>query len=185
MTSDDIRTITDAEVLKALASPIRTRLLDSLKVHGPATASTLAQLAQTAVGSASHHLRVLAEAGLIVEVPERARDGRERWWGLANRGVQWSSQDFTEPSGQLIADAASRLAFQRQIEHTLRWLDDPDAEPEWRASAFATQAWMWLTPDELSSLQREVLEVFDRFAGREHEGRAPVLCFAKGFPSQP
>ena len=34
----------------------------------------------SAVGNVSHHVRVLADAGLLVEARELARDRRERWW---------------------------------------------------------------------------------------------------------
>ena len=64
-----IRTITDAKALSAMANPFRSRMMDALKVDGPSTASALAARTGQAVGSASHHLNVLSEAGLVVEVP--------------------------------------------------------------------------------------------------------------------
>ncbi|MBA3524404.1 MAG: helix-turn-helix transcriptional regulator, partial [Geodermatophilaceae bacterium] len=68
------RTITDAAVLAALAHPTRRRLMDVLKVHEAATVGMLAEQLDVAVGSASHHLGVLAQAELVAEAPERARD---------------------------------------------------------------------------------------------------------------
>src|SRR5687767_13647136 len=91
-----VRTLTEARALSALANPFRARMIDALKVDGPSTASALAQRTGQAVGSASHHLKVLSEAGLVVEAPELARDRRERWWRLADRGTQWSTVDLLE-----------------------------------------------------------------------------------------
>ena len=62
---DGVRTLTEAKALSALANPFRARMVDALKVDGPSTASALAARTGQAVGSASHHLKVLAEAGLV------------------------------------------------------------------------------------------------------------------------
>jgi DNA-binding transcriptional ArsR family regulator len=60
-----VRTVTDARALSAMANPFRSRMMDALKVDGPSTASALATRTGQAVGSASHHLKVLHEAGLL------------------------------------------------------------------------------------------------------------------------
>ena len=85
MTRPEVRTLRDAAPLAALAHPFRSRIMDALKVDGPSTASMLAARTGQAVGNASHHLKVLAAAGLVEEAPELARDRRERWWRLVER----------------------------------------------------------------------------------------------------
>lgn len=77
----------DAAVLKALGHPVRLRLLDELIATGPATVGMLALRTDEAVGSVSHHLRSLADAGLVHVAPELARNRRERWW-RADAGTQ-------------------------------------------------------------------------------------------------
>ena len=62
---EEFRQITDSRVLAAMSHPLRRRLLDALSLDGPATASTLAEATGQAVGNISHHLKVLATAGLI------------------------------------------------------------------------------------------------------------------------
>lgn len=76
---DDVNVMTDA-MLKAMTHPLRRRILRALaqKVH--ARAADLAQELDVAPNSVSFHLRTLAEAGLIEEAPERARDRRDRVW---------------------------------------------------------------------------------------------------------
>ncbi|PZG39663.1 hypothetical protein C1I98_23475 [Spongiactinospora gelatinilytica] len=64
--------------IKALANPIRQRILDHLR-EGPATSTTLAKALGITTGGTSYNLWVLAEHGLVEEVPELAR-GRGRWW---------------------------------------------------------------------------------------------------------
>ena len=93
----EIRQITDSRVLAAMSHPLRRRLLDILRVDGPATASLLAQRTDQAVGNISHHLKTLVAGDLVREAPELARDRRERWWRLVNAGVRWSTP-LTRPS---------------------------------------------------------------------------------------
>jgi DNA-binding transcriptional ArsR family regulator len=185
-----IRTVTDAKALAAMANPFRARMMDALKVDGPSTASHLAQRTGQAVGSASHHLKVLAEAGLVEEAPELARDRRERWWRLVDAGTRWSRADFADDTAAVTAaHAAEALALQRQFERVQEWNAQAPTLPEWDAVAFATQNWLRLTPDELRQVAEEVIDVLQRWSRRElpDDGaeREPVLVFARGFPAQP
>ena len=185
-----IRTVTDAKALSAMANPFRSRMMDALKVDGPSTASALAQRTGQAVGSASHHLKVLSEAGLVEEAPELARDRRERWWRLVDAGTRWSRGDFADDTAAVTAAyAAEALSLQRQFERTQEWNANAASVPEWDAAAFATQNWMRLTPDELDELSRELVDVLVRWSRREvpddGQEREPVFVFARGFPAQP
>src|SRR6476659_483020 len=127
-----VRTLTEAKALSALANPFRARMIDVLKVDGPATASTLAQRTGQAVGSASHHLKVLAEAALVVEAPELAKDRRERWWRLADRGTQWSTADLLgDEAAVAAAHEAESLNLRRQLERLREWMANAGPAPAW------------------------------------------------------
>ena len=187
---DGVRRVTEAKALSAMANPFRSRMMDALKVDGPSTASGLAQRTGQAVGSASHHLKVLAEAGLVEEAPELAKDRRERWWRLVDPGTRWSRADFADDTAAVTAAyAAEALALQRQFERTQEWNANAESVPEWDAAAFATQNWVRLTPEELGELSAEIVEVLMRWSRRElpDDGaqREPVFVFARGFPAQP
>lgn len=65
-------------------------MLDALTVDGPSTASMLAKRTGQAVGNASHHLKVLAGAGLVEEAPELAKTS-------ANAGGAWSAPEHVGP----------------------------------------------------------------------------------------
>ncbi len=185
-----IRTLTEAKALSALANPFRARMIDALKVDGPSTASGLAQRTSQAVGSASHHLKVLAEAALVVEAPELARDRRERWWRLAAPGTQWSTIDLLDdPAALSAAREAEALNLRRQVQRVQDWMANAESTPEWMEVAFATQMWLRLTPVELDEVAEEVLELLSKWSMRElpddGKEREPVLVFARGFPTQP
>lgn len=187
---DGVRRVTEAKALSAMANPFRSRMMDALKVDGPSTASGLAQRTGQAVGSASHHLKVLAEAGLVAEAPELAKDRRERWWRLVDPGTRWSRADFADDTAAVTAAyAAEALALQRQFERTQEWNANAESAPEWDAVSFATQNWLRLTPAELSEVSAEMVEVLMRWSRRElpDDGaeREPVFVFARGFPAQP
>jgi DNA-binding transcriptional ArsR family regulator len=185
-----IRTLTEAKALSALANPFRARMMDALRVDGPSTASGLAKRTGQAVGSASHHLKVLAEAGFVVEAPELARDRRERWWRLAAPGNQWSMADLLDdPAALSAAREAEALHLRRQVQRVQDWMANAETSPEWMEVAFASQMWMRLTPEELSAVSEEVLAVLTKWGMREvpddGKEREPVLVFGRGFPAQP
>ncbi|WP_446665305.1 ArsR/SmtB family transcription factor [Flexivirga sp. B27] len=76
----DPKRIADPRALKALAHPMRMRLISELATRGSCRAVDLAKALGEPANSVSFHLRQLARYGLVVEDTERGTDGRERWW---------------------------------------------------------------------------------------------------------
>ncbi|MFI8522806.1 ArsR/SmtB family transcription factor [Promicromonospora sukumoe] len=191
MATDDVRTLTEAKAVTALANPARSRLLDSLTADGPATASVLAERTGLAVGSISHHMRVLASAALVEEAPELARDRRERWWRRAARSITWGRSTLPpDAESQRQAVAAEEFMLARQVERARTWLERPEQDDDWSRAELSTDSWLHLTPGELQELTDEVNELVGRWKER---GRAAaddpraehVFLFARAFPSRP
>ncbi len=185
-----VQTITDAKALSAMANPFRSRMLDALYVDGPSTASALAKRTGQAVGSASHHLKVLNEAGLVEEAPELAKDRRERWWRLVHPGTRWSRAEFADDASAVTAAlAAESLFLQRQFERARDWLANSESAGVWDGAAFVTQNWVTLSPDELTELSEELIALLQKWRHREipddAQARENVYIFARGFPAQP
>src|SRR3954454_8791847 len=67
-------------MLKAYAHPLRRRIAKVLVGRPYARAADIAGELNVPANSVSFHLRVLADAGLIEEAPEHARDRRDRVW---------------------------------------------------------------------------------------------------------
>ena len=190
MTTPEVRRITDLRVLAAMAHPLRRRLLDILRVDGPATASMLAERTDQAVGNISHHVRALAECALIEQAPELARDRRERWWRLVAGGTRWSSSDFADDAaGDAVERAATSLVLDRQVAFVRAFAGNEDARTHWPTGPFATESWLKLTDDELAEFADEVIALFARWVARQQPDdgleRRPVLAFARGVPAQP
>jgi DNA-binding transcriptional ArsR family regulator len=185
------REITDARVLAAMAHPLRRRLMDVLRVHGPATASVLAERTEQNVGNVSHHMRALAEVGLVEEAPELAKDRRERWWRLVARSLRWSGEALSDdPADEAVAQAVQSLTLERHTGHVRAWFAAGDEERDpWRATAFTSEKWLHLTADELGELAGEMADVLSRWIGRQPaddgEHREPVLVFTYAIPARP
>jgi DNA-binding transcriptional ArsR family regulator len=181
----------DQRALAAMTHPVRRRLLDLLKLDGPATASVLAGRTGEAVGNVSHHLRVLADAGLIAEAPELARDRRERWWRRTAPRLSWSSLDFAgDAAGEAIAAAADSLNLDVQVGHVRRWNERPESEQaQWPYGPFSTDTWLRATDEELARVAAELSAVLTRWADRElpddGQERSTVFVFARGVPASP
>ncbi|GAA2184388.1 helix-turn-helix domain-containing protein [Brooklawnia cerclae] len=103
----------DAAGVKALAHPLRSRLVSALRTGGPDTATGLARRLGTNSGATSYHLRRLAEVGLVVETDEGT--ARERVWKAATRGHSWRRSE-------LDADEDARVAMDWLESHYLRLL---------------------------------------------------------------
>jgi len=180
--------IKDAAVLKAVAHPLRRRLMDVLRVDGPSMPSVLARTTGQAVANVSHHLRVLADAGLIEEAPDLARNRKEHWWRMVDVRLSWNPNEFTGDAAEVaVADAAESLGLQRQVDLISTWLNSPASRTEpWTEAAFNTDVWLRLSPAELADLGRDLQAVIDRYYGRpESPDREPVFLLARAFPARP
>jgi predicted ArsR family transcriptional regulator len=80
------RALHDPRVLRALAHPVRNRIITELDATGPMRAADIARDLDIPANQASFHLRQLAKYGLVEEDPDAARDRRDRVWKLAAEG---------------------------------------------------------------------------------------------------
>ena len=76
----DPATVHDPRVLRAIAHPVRNRVLSELAATGAMRAADVARQLGIPANQASFHLRQLAKYGLVEEAPEEARDKRDRVW---------------------------------------------------------------------------------------------------------
>jgi len=74
------QTVQDPRVLRAIAHPMRQRVLGELSAAGHMRAADVAEVLGIPANQASFHLRQLAKYGLVEPAPELARDGRDRVW---------------------------------------------------------------------------------------------------------
>ena len=73
-------TVTSADTLRAMASPIRMRILGTLRVNGEQTVGSISEQLGEAPGAISYHLGQLAHAGLVKKVESPDGDRRKMYF---------------------------------------------------------------------------------------------------------
>jgi DNA-binding transcriptional ArsR family regulator len=179
------------DVIGALHHPVRRRLFELLSLNGPSTVSGLADAAGERVGNASHHLKVLSEAGLVAEAPELAKDRRERWWRAAPSTISWSIADVAgDPLGEIVASAAEQQNLAHHVGKVQEWFVRRDPlDIEWVRAAVSTDGWVSVTPEELAELGRRITELIVEYGAvperRADPERALAFVFAHAVPAEP
>lgn len=149
--------------LRALAHPVRLRILGLLRVDGPTTASRLAERLGLNSGATSYHLRQLAEHGFVADDPGRG-SARERWWHAVHRTTHVPDDYSDEPSAADARQAFSQavaVAYSGQIQRAVE--DLPTLPPQWRALSSASDWSLRLTPEEARRLHDELHAVVERY----------------------
>ncbi|UKJ64107.1 helix-turn-helix transcriptional regulator [Cellulosimicrobium cellulans] len=154
--------VQDPAALRAIAHPLRQRILMELAVLGHARAADLAQATGEPANSVSFHLRVLAKAGMIVEAPEHARDRRDRVW--KNVAQSYAVEPGTPDAVRHVVRPALAWA-----EETFRRGSETGARED-RILALST---LVLTAEQAATMSRELAELLERWTARSlEEGRA-------------
>jgi hypothetical protein len=150
--------------VRTLAHPLRSRLLGTLRIEGPATATTLARILGTNTGATSYHLRQLAEVGLVVEDIERGT-ARQRWWRAAHQMHQYVISDFEgDPDGAAAANWLSGEHVRLFAQAAEKWdAARSSFPPAWRDAAIRNDYLVTLAPDRLRALEIELNDVILRY----------------------
>jgi DNA-binding transcriptional ArsR family regulator len=153
--------------LRALAHPLRIRILDLLPIRGPLTASKLGEIVGESSGSTSYHLRQLAKHGLVREV-EGKGTARERWWERTPGGFSISSAGKDSPAGRQTAEAVNMEFLRLRNERVMAFVRagqevDEETLESWLGTATFVTANKWATPEQAKA----IVEAWDRFAA-EH-----------------
>ena len=153
---------TDPKALRALAHPLRWKLIDLLGSEGSATATQCAQRLGESVPSCAYHLGMLAKYGYIEEVPDRT--GREKPWRLTSY-EQHLTSDADDLAGQLAAEAAVDVFLDHELARTKSRQRSGSAEPPgWRPHIEGTTN--WLTEAEFAEVTRQVRSLIEQHLER-------------------
>jgi DNA-binding transcriptional ArsR family regulator len=174
----------DANAVKVLAHPLRSRLLRSLRTGGPATATSLADRLATNTGATSYHLRKLASVGLVEETGEGR--GRERWWRAATEMHGFTQRDVAyDPDGKAAADWLRRFYLRSFVDRFGQWLDVHETWPmAWQEVADASDYLLRLSPARLAELEAEMSALFIRYRDPDPDDpeAKPVEVHVHAFP---
>jgi DNA-binding transcriptional ArsR family regulator len=156
--------VTDVRALRALAHPLRNRLLALLRLDGPSTATLLGRRVGQSSGSTSYHLRQLAAYGFVEELPGHGT-GRERWWRARHRLTSWQAEDvLAQEGGQEVQDEITRLQLAGRTRVLNAWAVQREAlGPDWAPAASLSDYALRLTPAQAQALAAELGQVVGRW----------------------
>jgi DNA-binding transcriptional ArsR family regulator len=175
------RDLASLDELKALAHPLRQRMLYHLAFVGSASSTSLAQALGESTGSTSYHLRQLARFGFIEEDEERGR-GRERWWRLVPLDLRELADELqaTPEASQL-----GRIRFERDRSLVDRYLANRHRFGGLAEAAMFSSSATHLTEEELRRFAEEYVGLLKRWY-RPPEERpaeaAPIALLFYAFP---
>jgi hypothetical protein len=171
----------DALALRALAHPVRWKLIDVLEAEDTVTATRCSELTGESTATCSYHLGVLAKYGYITRVA--GSQWREKPWRLVK-------PDILVPSaaGDEEQDSASRAVAESLLDYELARLKESirQAGPEpagWQDTHKIMITTSRLTAAELRQAIAEIGQVIDKYSdlgrtpGRPDDAR-PARLFA-------
>ncbi|MEV6288815.1 helix-turn-helix domain-containing protein [Kribbella sp. NPDC051770] len=169
--------VTDPQAMRALAHPVRLAALSYLQRHGPATATQLSEHVGASPSVTSWHLRHLAGFGLVTDgpPPDGTADKRQRWWQAVARGFRYEMPDTPEgtEAGRLLRAEMMNQA----LESAQQWLaeTEPSLDPEWTRAVGSSNTLLFVTQDELESLENAIQDLLAPFVLRGPDG-APAAA---------
>ena len=180
----ETRAVHDPRMLRAIAHPVRNRVLHELSAGGSLRAADVARALGIPANQASFHLRQLAKYGLVEEDPDAARDRRDRVWKLV------SEEGWTANLGDLEEAPGGKAAVQVFRRSAAAWghavVDAAYAPPtgtvqEKDTVRTVSEEAVRLTKDEAQELVHDLGAVVARWAektrGRDDVERRTYLLF--------
>ncbi|MFE0450998.1 ArsR/SmtB family transcription factor [Streptomyces sp. NPDC058914] len=184
MSGSQPRVLSDIDVLKALAHPLRQQLLTWLQRHGPATSADLAVEFGQDRGAASYHLRQLARFGFIEEGTDRS-SGRRKYWRAIPQDVRLPRRS-ADPEVAVAAEEIGRQWMERADRELTAYLSGREAFGEFAAAAMHSFGGTMLTAEELAEFGEEYIAFLSRWyrdPGQAAPGSRHVSVVFHAFPT--
>ena len=184
MSTRERRVLGDAKRWKAMSHPLRREILRHLGDHSPANATTIAEALGENTGTTSYHLRLLADAGVIEEVPERAH-GRERWWRVIPVDLREPDYDSLSPEDRAALDEWRAGQIPGEIELFNRYLREMRQHGRW---AKASRAGGYYTEEGLAALFDDYIALLGKYGHAAEDappGARPMQLRMFYIPDEP
>ena len=150
MPEDAAVTVTSADTLRAMASPIRMRILGTLRVNGEQTVGSIGEQLGEAPGVISYHLGQLAGAGLVEKVKSPDGDRRKSWWSACQSAIRLGRSgergEAEEAKAMDLFRRSAALSYEMAYERFLDRL--PELPREWADSCTSDDHVLNLTAEE-------------------------------------
>ena len=178
--------LSDPAALRALAHPVRLRLVALLRREGALTASEAGRRLGESSGTTSYHLRQLERFGLVEEAGDG--HGRQRPWRATALYTSWPSVSENEELAEasLVLD---RFVVGRYAERLGEWIERRREEPrEWVEAAAFGDSLLYLDVHELAKLRDDLHALAEPYLARIADprqrppGARPVALVQIAFP---
>lgn len=185
--SAELRQVTDAQTMRALAHPVRIGLMEALSLHGPLTATEVGDLIGESATTCSFHLRQLSKYGFVEEAG--GGKGRSRPWKMSSIGMQMSAA-HDDPEAAMAAGALAGMFRDRQLKRHQNWRETRSGYPQdWQSAASDSEFVAYMTAAELRDLNEELSDLLlarfkDRLAdpAQRPAGALPVEMLFMSYP---
>jgi predicted ArsR family transcriptional regulator len=183
----ELRQLTDAQTMRALAHPVRIGLIEALSLHGPLTATEVGDLIGESATTCSFHLRQLEKYGFVEEAG--GGKGRSRPWKMSSIGMRMSAT-HDDPETALAAGALAGMFRDRQLKRYQNWRENRTSYPQdWQNAASDSEFITYMTAAELQELNDELSDLLlSRFKERLADpaqrpaGALPVEMLFMSYP---
>ncbi|MFL6155383.1 MAG: winged helix-turn-helix domain-containing protein [Marmoricola sp.] len=169
MSGSSMDKVSDPRILRAIAHPMRTRILGEIVAAGHLRAADVAATLDIPANQASFHLRQLAKYGLVELAPELARDGRDRVWRpVHEHGLSLDVEQMEKGEG----GKATVTVWRKQAAAQAKDAVDTayGARKDRDSHIMISDDWIRLTKAEAKELADDLLELQERWADRTRSG---------------
>jgi len=161
-----IRKVDSAETIKALADPLRLRIL-TLLMGDRERAWTVKEIAASldqSVTKLYHHVKQLEQAQLILDVETRLVSGIvEHRYAAGQRGLEFDDALYGSPETKDASIANVSYLLDEVRDEVVGYLGRADAEPE---RMMLSKARLRLTADEADELRAAMENLLAEYTGR-------------------
>ncbi|MDQ1698918.1 MAG: hypothetical protein QOG34_781 [Frankiaceae bacterium] len=164
-----VRVINDPEALKALGDPLRLRILHSV-MREPRRAwsvKEIAALLEQPVTKLYHHVKLLEQVGLIVDVETRVVSGIvEHRYQSGQLSLQFDDALFGSPVTRDASIQQAATLVEESRDELVTYLSRPDADID---AVHLSRAYVRLTLDEARAVMAELERLVDDFAAHKDD----------------
>lgn len=157
--------ISEIEQIKALAHPLRMRIVETLAASGPMTTKQVAEHLGEKPTRLYHHVDQLEKVGLIRLTHTRQNRGAtEKYYESIARQFRADSSLFTEDGSKPDSGALRpmiRTIFDNTTSELLRLVDAQDDEEILEEEGLLTYVEMHLDEEDIVAVQRKLQDVLE------------------------
>jgi hypothetical protein len=152
--------VTDPLALRAVAHPLRLKLIGLVGISGTLTATQAAEALDSTPAVTAYHLRTLAKYGFVEDAGSTS--ARERPWRLTEMAVSFSWND-DDPAGQVM----TKVAFNEWFEHVRHFQQHKDEYPaDVQDASEAAEMVLFASPEEVRELTGKIWDLLEPFRER-------------------